>query len=320
MKFIAWFIPLVVASGLAAVVSCSSSEPTYPSPRGSYGTTYTTSAEAPGLRTGPPVMSPNTLYRQVNVRKDLIPKGKHARRYKRRMNPRYITIHSTQNYSSTADAWQHSKALKNGKLRAYKRRGGNRIGYLVWHYTIDQSRCVQHLPDNEQGEHADFNGPGNNYSLGLEMCENRGNSRAATVERTAKLAAYLMYKHKIPIENVVAHYHWPRYGLSTPHKNCPHFLMDHGRPGRKWAAFKDKVNGYYKLITQPTQIAPIAPPAPVPAPNPYQQYNTPQPYPAPAQIPHYTDSPASAYPQQPQRHQPYNPAPSNNPYGVPSLQ
>jgi N-acetylmuramoyl-L-alanine amidase len=214
----------------------------------------------PSMDVGRPAMSTEQLMAQVNLQKDYIPSGRHARKYKRKMTPRYITIHSTQNYSKGADAWRHSEALKNGKLRAYKRKGGNRIGYLVWHYSIDEDRVVQHLPDNEQGEHADFDGPGNNYSLGLEMCENRGNSRSETLERTAKLTAYLMKRHRISIRNVVPHYHWPRVGNSRPHKNCPHFLLDDGRPGAKWRAFQNRVMVYYKLISVPV------------APSPYSQY------------------------------------------------
>ena len=214
------------------------------------------SSNQPGLMPGQSAMSSNQLLRQVNVVNDIIPSGCHARKYKRPMKPRYITIHSTQNFSLGADAMRHSQALKNGKLRAYKRKGGNRIGYLVWHYSIDQSRVVQHLPDTEQGEHADFDGPGNNYSLGLEMCENRGNSRAATVERTAKLTAILMKRHGIPIRNVVPHYHWPRKGAKPPNKNCPHFLLDNGRPGPKWRAFQSKVMGYYRLLDSPAPAYP----------------------------------------------------------------
>jgi N-acetylmuramoyl-L-alanine amidase len=171
-----------------------------------------------------------------------------TRKYRRSMTPRYITIHSTQNFSRGADAMRHSEALKNGKLRARKRRGGNRIGYLVWHYTVDEDRAVQHLPTNEQGEHADFDGPGNRYSIGIEMCEHRGNSRSETIERTAKLAAYLMQKHNIPLRKVVPHYHWPRRGLSQPHKNCPHYLLDNGHPGAKWQWFLAKVNQHYQSI------------------------------------------------------------------------
>ena len=189
-----------------------------------------------------------TLYGEVNVKQDLIPRGRHARKYHRSMQPRYITIHSTQNFSRGADALRHSEALKNGKLRARKIRGFNRIGYLVWHFSVDEDRAVQHLPTNEQGEHADFSGPGNRYSIGIEMCENKGNSRAATIERTAKLTAYLMQKHDISLRKVVPHYHWPRRGVSQPHKNCPHYLLDNGHPGGKWQWFLAKVNKYYQAI------------------------------------------------------------------------
>lgn len=189
-----------------------------------------------------------TLYREAGVIQDYIPRGRHARKYRRSMTPRYITIHSTQNFSRGADALRHSEALKNGKLRARKLRGYNRIGYLVWHFTVDEDRAVQHLPTNEQGEHADFSGPGNRYSIGIEMCENKGNSRSATLERTAKLTAYLMQKHNISLRNVVPHYHWPRRGVSQPHKNCPHYLLDNGRPGGKWQWFLAKVNKHYLAI------------------------------------------------------------------------
>ena len=195
-----------------------------------------------------PEKSAVALYKQVNVKQNLIPAGRHGRKVKRYMSPRYITIHSTQNYSPSADAWQHAKALNNGKLRARKRRGGNRIGYLTWHFSTDDSVAVQHLPTNEQGEHADFDGPGNNYSIGIEMCENRGNSRSRTIDRTTKLAAYLMYKHNIPLENVVPHYHWPRGGVSPAHKNCPHYLLDNGKPGPKWRGFQAEVKRHYEAI------------------------------------------------------------------------
>lgn len=204
-----------------------------------------------------PAKEPKALLREVKVYKDLIPRGQHARKYQRKMTPRYITVHSTQNYSAGADAWKHSLALKNGKLKGYKRKGGNRIGYLVWHYTIDENVVVQHLPTNEQGEHADFDGPGNNYSIGVEMCEHLGNSRERTVERTAKLIAYLMYEKSIPLRSVVPHYHWERKGLPVPHKNCPHFLLDNGRPGAKWDVFLAKVKKYHDDITVPVEPEPL---------------------------------------------------------------
>ena len=194
------------------------------------------------------VSADRLLRDEIRVVPRLIAKGTYGRRLHRPMNPRYITIHSTQNY--TGDAFDHARALSNGKLRARKRPGGNRIGFLTWHFTVQDNCAVQHLPTREQGEHADFDGPGNNYSIGIEMCEHRGNDRAATIERTAKLAAYLMHQHRIPLRNVVPHWHWPRRGVSPPHKNCPHFLLENGRPGRKWAWFLGRVRSHYNRIAQ----------------------------------------------------------------------
>ncbi len=181
-------------------------------------------------------VSAASLYGQVKVRKDYIPYRARGRT-RRAMIPRYITIHSTQNWSRGADANRHALALKNSKL-----------GRISWHYTTDDARAVQHLPTSEQGNHADYDGPGNKYSIGIEMCEHPGNSRKITVERTAKLAAWLMYKHDLPLSRVVPHYKWPRWGKRPPNKNCPHFLMTNGRPGAKWQGFLKKVSYYHNQI------------------------------------------------------------------------
>jgi N-acetylmuramoyl-L-alanine amidase len=191
-------------------------------------------------------VSSSRMLQEVNLKTDMVRAGTHGRRVVRPMRPRFITIHSTQNY--TADARKHSLALKNGALRSPKTRFGNRIGYLIWHFTVDDRVAIQHMPTSEQGEHADFHGPGNRLSIGIEMCEHRGSSRSATIERTAKLAAVLMKRHGIPLRQVVPHYHWPRPGKHPPHKNCPHFLLDHGRPGAKWRWFLGRVNYHYQRL------------------------------------------------------------------------
>lgn len=180
------------------------------------------------------------LHRELNVKRDFIPRGRYGRRLKRPMQARYITIHSTQNY--TGDAYAHAKALKRGRLR------GGVCGYLCWHFTVQDNVVIQHIPTGEQGEHADFDGPGNRYSIGIEMCEHRGNDLAKTIDRTAKLTASLMYTHNIPLQNVVPHYHWPRKGYSTPHKNCPHFLLDNGKPRGTWRWFQSRVKSHYDRI------------------------------------------------------------------------
>ena len=186
------------------------------------------------------------IFRSVGLSQDMIPAGRYGRWKARPMNPRYITIHSTQNFAASADAAQHGRALKSGALR-----GNNSLGYLTWHFSTDDRKTIQHLPANERGEHADFDGPGNRYSIGIEMCENRGSSRAVTVDRTARLTAILMHAYDIPLRNVVPHYHWPRYKYKdNPHKNCPHFLLDNGRPGRTWKQYLARVDYYHKIVRQ----------------------------------------------------------------------
>ncbi|WP_226894766.1 peptidoglycan recognition protein family protein [Luteolibacter marinus] len=210
---------------------------------------------APGgaVQTVSTASSAADLNRRINLKVDMVPRGTHGRRVVRPMKPRYITIHSTQNYS--ADAERHSLALKRGALRSPIRRGGNRIGYLIWHFTVDDRVAIQHMPVSEQGEHADFGGPGNRLSIGIEMCEHRGSSIRTTIERTAMLTAKLMHDNGIPLSNVVPHYHWPRPSKNPPNKNCPHFLLDNGRPGAKWRTFLGRVNYYYRNAYQSTVAA-----------------------------------------------------------------
>lgn len=188
------------------------------------------------ISTSGPKKSASSILKEVNVKKDFLSYSARGRT-RRHMSPKYITIHSTQNWSPGADANRHSLALKRGAL-----------GRLSWHYTTDEHRAVQHLPTTEQGNHADYDGPGNRYSIGIEMCEHPGNSRTQTVNRTAKLAAWLMVKHNLPVSKVVPHYKWPRRGKNPPNKNCPHFLLNNGRPGREWQKFLSKVESYHRQI------------------------------------------------------------------------
>ena len=180
----------------------------------------------------------------LGIKIALIPEGKYGRHKTRAMNPRYITIHSTQNFGVGAGASTHAHLLRRGGLKSTH----NSLGYLTWHYTVDAYSIYQSLPLNEQGQHADYEGNGNRKSIGIEMCENAGNSRAATVDRTARLAAKLMREFNIPLRNVVPHQHWERIRYSDRknlgHKNCPHFLMDNGKPGPKWEGFLRKVDSY----------------------------------------------------------------------------
>jgi len=188
----------------------------------------------PGVRAGPGGVPRITAAH--------IPRGRYGRHRIRTMRPRYITVHSTQNFSRGADARSHARMLQRGALKG----PNNSLGFITWHYTVDEDAIYQSLPDHEQGQHADYEGPGNRYSIGIEMCENRGNSRRRTVDRTARLVAYLMHRHGIPLSRVVPHYHWQRVRFSDGkvmgRKNCPHFLLDRGRPGRKWQRFLRQID------------------------------------------------------------------------------
>ena len=178
----------------------------------------------------PPV--PRTMAqmsREVHINRDFMSPRSRARRAAHSMHPRFITIHSTAN--PKGDAAAHARALKRGAM-----------GSLNWHFTVDQYRAVQHIPLNETGRHADRGGPGDMYSIGIEMGEKRGQSIVKTFDRAAKLAAYNMYAHDIPLRNVVPHYYWTG-------KRCPHLLLDNGKPGFKWSWFISRVDYYYRCIS-----------------------------------------------------------------------
>ena len=206
------------------------------------GGSGTTSSTSSGPRIGKAV-TPEQLDLSINSSL-MVPQGQFSRHRGDKMSPKYITIHSTQNPHASANARMHATALRHGRLKSRN----NSLGYLSWHFSVDASTIYQSIPENEQGQHADYDGKGNRSSIGIEMCENRGNSLEATMERTARLCAYLMRQHRIPLDNIVPHQHWERIrysdGRNLGHKNCPHFLMDNGQPGAKWDAFKQRVVKY----------------------------------------------------------------------------
>lgn len=174
----------------------------------------------------------------------MIPAGQYGRKQMRPMSPRYITIHTTQSYGSGAGARTHARLLNRGGLTA----SHNSLGYLTWHFSVDSNSIYQSLPTNEQGQHADYEGNGNKYSIGIEMCENRDGSFTATKARTAKLVADLMKQHDIPISRVVGHVEWRQIRYDDQkdlgYKNCPKPLLNNGKYGPKWDAFKRQIQSY----------------------------------------------------------------------------
>lgn len=182
----------------------------------------------PTVKTAIVPRSASQMVKEVRVKQDLMPSGKYGRKNPRKLNIKYITIHSTQN--KQADAARHALALNRGRL------GGN-----SWHFTVDQGVAIQHVPLTEMAHHSDYGGPGNKTSIGIEMCENYGNNMPRTYDRTAKLTAVLMKQYKVPLKNVVPHFYWTG-------KDCPNPLLENGVPGYRWGWFLSRVDYYYRCI------------------------------------------------------------------------
>src|SRR5262249_33793888 len=165
---------------------------------------------------------------ELKITQSIIPLGKCGRPLHRPMRPTFITIHSTDNTSRSADALHHALSMNKGRRSRH-----NRTGFLTWHFTVDDHSIYQTLPTNETGEHADYEGEGNRSSVGIEMCANRGNNLGSTIDRTAQLTAQLMRQYDIPLNHVVPHMHWRmiRYsdGRDLGFKKCPSILL-HARP------------------------------------------------------------------------------------------
>ena len=180
---------------------------------------------------------------ELAITPDIIPPRECGRPLHKPLRPDFITIHSTDNPARSANALNHAKAMRNG-LRSRH----NRSHFLTWHFTVDDHSIFQSLPTTETGEHADYEGPGNRSSIGIEMCVNRGNDIAKTIDRTARLTAMLMRQYRIPLNHVVPHMHWRRIrfsdGRDMGYKKCPAILLDQGKLGAKWKAFLAKVAVY----------------------------------------------------------------------------
>lgn len=191
-----------------------------------------------------PAVAAPASWGDMRITSALVEKGKYGRSRIRTMTPRFITIHATENFSAGGNASAHAAMLQAGSLKGPH----NSLGYIIWHFTVDDHSIYQSQPCNEQGQHADYEGRGNRESIGIEMCENRGNSRAVTLERTAKLTALLMKQYDIPLSNVVPHQHWRMIRFDDKrdlgHKTCPHFLVKGGQADPAWRAFLARVAHY----------------------------------------------------------------------------
>jgi N-acetylmuramoyl-L-alanine amidase len=153
--------------------------------------------------------------------KDLIPVGR-FNRPGNKMSPEYITIHDTANTSPGANALMHARYLKTVTKE------------VSWHYTVDDTTVVQHLPWNEAGWHTGTS-QGNGNSIGAEICMNSDGNRAKAEENAQLLCVGLMKETGIALDHIVQHNHWSG-------KNCPQVLRARANG---WANF---IEGIDKII------------------------------------------------------------------------
>ena len=137
-----------------------------------------------------------------------------------KMNPKYITIHSTANPKSTAKNERDWLTNPSNKRTA------------SWHIVVGDEVAIEAIPFNEVAWHAGDggNGTGNRQSIGIEMCES-GN-REEVIKNTIQVTVDLMKKYNIGINNLKRHYDWTK-------KNCPRILNYNNWQG--WDKFKNEV-------------------------------------------------------------------------------
>ena len=152
----------------------------------------------------------------VHIKKMLLPDNLSNRLHIKQI-PKYIVIHETElglrKYPAEYDMNYYKELItKEGQE-------GKTIGY---HYLCGDKEIWQFIPDDERAHHVGSSI--NNCSIGLERLINEGTSFPDALHNQAKLAATLMYKWNIPIENVISHKTGRLLGGALP-KECPNRLI-----------------------------------------------------------------------------------------------
>jgi|GEM_PF-4780401 len=167
-------------------------------------------------------------WKRVRLREGML-SGSASNRPGTKLRPTAITIHNTANRSAGANAEMHRRYLSGDDARARK---------VSWHFTVDDSEAIQHLPRNEVGWHAGT--AGNAVSLGIEVCENVDGDQLKAEDRAALLTALLLVEERIPLSAVRTHKSWTG-------KDCPRLIMQ--LPGG-WERFVGRIAEHYARLGQ----------------------------------------------------------------------
>lgn len=131
----------------------------------------------------------------------------------------FLCIHTTDNYNAGAKALNHAKLQKNGNSRQ-----------ASWQYQVDDIKAYQSFPNNYRCWHA---GVGNNKSIAIEICVDKGSDWNKTMRNAVQLAAKILKDEKIPISKMVQHNYFTG-------KNCPRDIRE-GKGGWTWNKFVAEV-------------------------------------------------------------------------------
>jgi len=126
---------------------------------------------------------------------------------------KYVVIHDTANNRAGAGALMHNNYIKTTDRQA------------SWHYTVDDTYIIQHIPDVEVAWHAG-DADGNNYGIGIETCVNPESDYTTVMLKTAKLTGELLNLYNLSLKDIRQHYDFTE-------KDCPYVM----RHTNRWEEF-----------------------------------------------------------------------------------
>ena len=145
-----------------------------------------------------------------------------------------VTIHNTNDLKNVEeDAEQYTRATwPNGNMNDAR-----------VHYYVDDINAWQNLREDEVGWHAGDGRKatgGNETTLSIEIIMDGSGSKEdlKAEENGVLLAALLLKKHGLSVNELYTHNHWmghPDSIVQGARKNCPLYILPH------WAQFKQKV-------------------------------------------------------------------------------
>lgn len=166
----------------------------------------------------------------IRVREMLL--TNHNRPGKKIIKLKGIVIHWTANTRKGANAVANRNYFNNTK------------NSVSAHYIVDDKNIIRCIPDDEIAYHVGAkkyaavglkvkkdNYSPNYFLIGIEMCVNSDGDWSKTYQNTVELAAYLLKKYNLNINNMYRHH-------DITGKDCPKMMLD----PKEWQAFKDKVS------------------------------------------------------------------------------